>query len=235
MMKTKTRPKPTGTQIAGLCGGDPSDYADGRMSVCTKLEYLHHGLVEVPFLYVYPYLNLDELAAFVAGSWKMRFSDLEGYRERISSGTPFSQLFDDTLTRYLPFGSTRKQALGNFAKAENAAADAHTHLKSKFEKMNPFPAVTLNARLDAFSHKNSFGESSILNALTNKTKVYLHPGDPKIQEAREHNQVEVVPIFFSEVRGFRYEGENIKYARLIASRIGALGKEYYDLKDILKR
>ena len=61
MAATLTRPRPTKEIIAALCGGD--NYLSNS---------LHHGVYELPLNNFYPLLDLEELAAFAAGSWVMR-------------------------------------------------------------------------------------------------------------------------------------------------------------------
>jgi hypothetical protein len=84
MAENNRRPVPTKAIIAALCGRD--NYL---------LNSVHHVLCELPLSKFYPLLDLDELAAFAAGSWTIRDKHLRDMNSitRTSIYDLFSEVF----------------------------------------------------------------------------------------------------------------------------------------------
>jgi len=55
------RPYPNARTFIAMCGGNQE-----------FISCFHHGLVETPIRFLYPYLNLEELFVFESSSWKSR-------------------------------------------------------------------------------------------------------------------------------------------------------------------
>src|SRR3989338_1327742 len=115
------RPKPTKQLILEL-----TEANQGLISA------LHHGLNETPMHDLYPYLDLDELVAFEASSWKSR----EANRD----------LFEGTvhlLDIYQLFSEVYKIGMPWLKKYSNISKEQ----EKLYRELNPFRGKDLKARL----------------------------------------------------------------------------------------
>jgi len=121
-MGKEKRPKPTISLISDVCG---------KNHILT--ESLHHGLAELNALAeFYPWLNLDELVAFAASSWKARSKNDQNVLSVFGNHAVydiFSSVFRigfPWLYKYRRISEKKKQ---------------------QYEKLNPFNNENLQVRL----------------------------------------------------------------------------------------
>jgi|SRR3989338_7151907 len=124
-MAKGTRPIPTNQIIAGLVGNDQ------RLA-----EAMHHGLAEIPFQDIYPFLDFDELLAFAAASWELRSRN--------------SKLFNKNGDIYGMFNETYKNPLfpyKNIWQWLNHRQRIDPKQKEKYDRLNPFQGENLKERV----------------------------------------------------------------------------------------
>ncbi len=96
----------------------------------------HHGLFETTLREFYPHLNLEELLAFAAGSWKMRRRYPETFAEFVSNHNIykiFTKVYQDSKYGMNQFSRHRKRAKKH----------------ELYEIFNPFKKKDLSARLES--------------------------------------------------------------------------------------
>jgi hypothetical protein len=125
MAESLIRPKPTTPIIVGLCGGD--NYL---------ISSTHHGLCETPLSAFYPFLNLDEVVAFEAGSFITRKADLGGKFASLVRSHDIYDIFNEVYSFGFPLLNKHK----NTAQFSDRQA-------GQYEEMNPFKTRNLEERL----------------------------------------------------------------------------------------
>ena len=116
------RPAPTKQLLIEICGGNQG-----------LISSIHHGLSESPLNQFYPVLDLDEVIAFAASSWKSREKDQQGFANTINRLPNAYALFSEVYKIGFPWLNKRKNvSLG---------------LKPKYDLLNPFSGKDLGDRL----------------------------------------------------------------------------------------
>ena len=115
------RPKPTKQLILELTGEN-----QGLISA------LHHGLNETPMHDLYPYLDLDELVAFEASSWKSREATRDLFEGPVHL-LDIYQLFSEVYKIGMPW----LKKYSNISKEQ----------EKLYRELNPFRGKDLKARL----------------------------------------------------------------------------------------
>lgn len=189
------RPAPTKNIILQLCG------ADSYLLSC-----FHHGLYETQLQEVYPYLDLDELAAFAASSWKGREREGDSFAARTASMSPY-ELFSDVYRIGFPWLNKHKAII-------NAP---------RYESLNPFDGKNLKVRL------NQVPEDAIAKlrqSLEETVNSYVF--DCQYQEAKAwrggNNHKLVVMHFQSAYPNARTNGPN--FAAEVSRIISRYPQEY---------
>jgi len=149
MAEEKTRPKPTKDIIAAMCGRD--NYL---------LNCLHHGLRESPLASVYPLLDIEELAAFSAGSWMMR--DREPEQVMPLTQTGIYNLFSGVYKKGYPLLNNHKD-ISQFSQEQ----------LTRYRELNPFSGRDLEARLAQANPSDYLG---LTQNLTQPTRIYVFEG-----------------------------------------------------------
>ncbi len=149
MAEDTQRPKPTKDIIAAMCGRD--NYL---------LNSVHHGLRELPLASFYPLLDLEELAAFAAGSWVMRDSEPNNVMPLTKTG--IYPLFSGIFKRGYP--------LLNKHKSISQLSEGSLF---KYHLLNPFSGRDLEARL-AQADPSDYLE--LTQNLTQPTGIYVFEG-----------------------------------------------------------
>lgn len=117
------RPKPTKQLLIEICGANQG-----------LISSLHHGLSEVPMGDFYPVLDLDELIAFSASSWKSREKDPESFSELVKNSPDAYTIFNEVYRIGFPWLNKYKQI--------------SPELETKYKKLNPFQGADLRDRLE---------------------------------------------------------------------------------------
>lgn len=146
MVEQLIRPRPNKSFLSDLCGGNQA-----------LLSSLHHGLHEygVALYDFYPCLNLDELVAFAASSWKSRDKDINAFRSLLRNRDIFG-VFDTV------------NAVGlNWLDKHNVASETW---KSKYNKLNPFDGRTL---VDRLGRVDSKAVAELIRKLGEDTNKYV--------------------------------------------------------------
>jgi len=115
------RPKPTKQLFIELCGGNRG-----------LIESIHHGLLETPLDAFYPHLDLDEILAFEASSWKTREKDAETFSDFVKSAEIY-----DIFSKVYEIGSPWLNKHKNISEK----------LVERYAKLNPFGSKNLKLRL----------------------------------------------------------------------------------------
>lgn len=115
------RNKPTKQLFIELCGGNQG-----------LIESIHHGLVETPLDALYPYLDLDEVLAFEASSWKTREKDMASFSDFVKSAEIYD-IFSKVYEIGFPWLNKHKNI------SEKSA--------ERYTKLNPFGSKNLRSRL----------------------------------------------------------------------------------------
>lgn len=125
-MDTQKRAMPGLKQLViELCGSNP-----------TLISSLHHGLNETPLQGLYPaYLNLDEVVAFEASSWKRREIDPHFFPGFVGSADLY-KIFREVLQIGHPW-------LNKYRTQTFSGSTSALH-----EKLNPFSEQNLRERLE---------------------------------------------------------------------------------------
>lgn len=116
------RPKPTAPLLIELSGNN-----NGLISS------LHHGLRETPLQEFYPVLDLDELVAFAASSWKGREQRYSQLTRLLSSHAEAYEMFSEVYRIGFPWLNKYK--------------DISPANRVKHERLNPFQGKFLQDRL----------------------------------------------------------------------------------------
>ncbi len=116
------RPVPTIELILAMTG-----------SKRTLVSTTHHGLYEVPLSDLYTDLNLGEIIAFAAGSWKIRKGGINSFAEFVKSATTY-EIFTHVYKIGFPWLNGNKHI--------------PEELRELYEQLNPYRGRNLEARLD---------------------------------------------------------------------------------------
>lgn len=136
---------PTQQYIAELTGGNQG-----------LIENMHHGLAETPSLRVfYPFLDLDELAAFAASSRKSRDSRNPDFKKAVESGDPY-RIFKEAFRIGFPWLNKHKNISPELRHLEGA--------------LNPFSGKDLTRRLDSVP---AWAIPAFLNEVDAETKKWV--------------------------------------------------------------
>jgi len=125
------RPLPTKQLLIELCGGNQ-----------TLISSVHHGLYETPLGPFYPHLDLEELIAFAASSWKSREKG-----ESLIEETTYN-LFSNTA--YEIFSNIKIIGQRWVNKYKNISPE----LQTKYKRLNSFQGERLEERLSRVDPKN---------------------------------------------------------------------------------
>lgn len=116
------RPKPSKQLFIELCGGNQG-----------LIESVHHGLAETPLNALYPNLDLDEVLAFEASSWKTREKNLASFSDFVKS----AGIYDI-------FSEVYKLGFSWLNKHKNISQK----LAKRHSELNPFNGENLRSRLE---------------------------------------------------------------------------------------
>lgn len=120
------RPKPTASMITDVTGGNSYFIAD-----------LYAGLYEVPMKGVYPYLDLNELVAFVVSARSVRNASLTDVKNIVYDNNSLYGIYDSIIKKSKADGFKRLNRLKNITPAN----------EKNYAKLNPFEGQRLEERL----------------------------------------------------------------------------------------
>jgi len=145
--KAKTRPGPTQRLINAITGGNKK-----------FLSWVHHGLDEVPFGKVYPFLNLDELIIIAGVSWRARDSKKEKELHQTLGYRDLAESFVDVLE------ASKKRFYEQFG-LDEIRDRIPEELVKKYEKLNSYEC-DLKDRLSQVSEEDAEALNQALKCQT---------------------------------------------------------------------
>ena len=160
------RPKPTKQALIELCGGNQG-----------LIGSLHHGLYEADLSNFYPHLDLDELVAFAASSWKSRENDIYSFSDFVKSFDAY-EIFNKVFEIGLPWLNKHKKI--------------SQELILKYGRLNPFKGKDLKKRLEGISIENVEHLKKELQEGINKYVFECQYQDAKMKQHGENIGIKIM-------------------------------------------
>ena len=190
--KQKIRPHPTEKYLMELVGNSDliSHIFKGLYDTYFgEHDFYPHG---TPLAEIYPYLNLDELFAFGAGSWKAQSSSRKTCAElkQLAKNLTASNVYE--LFRYL-----NEQSFG-WLVGNRDLSEFSERTKSLHEKLNPFSTEkgSLRSRMVRASKENPEAVDTLLMRLKRSKYDYLPEKDYRAIGGETGSNLNIRPLNF---------------------------------------
>lgn len=169
------------------------------------IECVHHGLKETSLSNFYPFLDLNEVIGFEAGSWQARFRN--DFRLDIEKADIYD-IFSYVYGIGMPWFNKHKEVSEN--------------LNPKYERLNPFKGKDLMSRLEGIGQEHILKLRSDLQEETNEYVFECQYQERKRERKGDNYKIEI--MYFQPV--YPKSGKIIpSYASEIASIISSYPKE----------
>lgn len=181
------------------------------------LESMHHGLSETHLRDFYPHLNLEEVLAFAASSWKKRKDNPDVFRGASSDIQDIYKIFSDVFKIGIPWLKRFK--------------DMPPGLCGKYETLNPFGGCGLKSRLIEAEERIPGASEKLLRSLQSDVYEYIFNieyDDRKSQRGGDNHNLKVMGF-----QNFYPKKGKIApaFAREIARILSRYPTEYFLPKD----